>query len=275
MSSLVRVGCRKGELTRLVARPVGRRDADLERVDAFEVLQGGDPCRHPVTGADPAQQHDDGGAAAGHEQSRRQPADRRGPVGELQQHHAVEDQHQVGNGQQSVALVEPVVGKIADQRQDDQGDRRVERPLAQALRQAALALKPGLDGVVHGRPPTAATTAAATRRPLKQAPADGPLRRIDPQPVQNGEDQRIDAQPLVQAVHLVEPAQPLLGPLRPQRENHRQAHAAHGDDAGVLAHVATPLEQRRSLVEPRFGQKPQQRQDREADPESALDVLHD
>ena len=96
--------------------------------------------------ADPEQQRHTAGQAAGDHQHRHQRADGRSPVGGLHQHHGMEHQHQVDDGQQAVGLEEVAIGKALEQREDDQHDQRIECPFAEVLRQAAQAAEELDDG---------------------------------------------------------------------------------------------------------------------------------
>jgi len=76
----------------------------------------------------------------------------------------------------------------------------------------------------------------------------------------NRNNKHRDAEPFVQAVHLVESAQPRLRPARPQGQDHRNAHATDCENAGHLHHRSAKRKERGGLKYGRFRNQPQHHQ---------------
>ena len=217
--------------------------------------------------ADTARQRDHGGdAAAGHQHGEHD-AHRLRPVGKGRQQHRVEDQRQVGDGQQAVGLEEQAVGEALGERDHDQHHRRVEGPLAHRFREATLGAEEDLDRVGERR----------LRPPLglhQPAPAHRPLRALRPQPVDHREHQAGDAQPLVQAVGLVQPVEQRLHPHRAQRQDHAHAHDADADHAGVVDRHRAQGKVFIAVGQQRIGHPPQQAEQQQQPSVRKPDVVH-
>ena len=228
----------------------------------------GDFAARTVRASNAARQRQDRcvGAAC-HQRGEHQP-DRAAPVAEGQQHHAMHHQREVDGRHQPVGLQEASVGETLDQRDGRQHDKAVEGPLADGFGQAALFLEEAedFDSLLWAR---------AALRARQPAPAHGPFRPLGPQPVDGRQRQAGDAQPFVQAVALVEPTQERLEPQRAQCEQHRHAHDAHREDAGVMHGERADREVAAVAEVHRVGQPPQQTEPRQDQDESELDAFHD
>ena len=159
-------------------QPLGRSIAASITCTPGVAMQLGDAARHPPRRPHPSEQNDDRGIGAVAEQHRHHEPQRRGPAAEAHEHDGVEHQDQVDRGEQAVGLVEQPVGDALDQRHGDEQHRRVERPLAQALRRLAQAaqglrnrvLRPAAGARASaapaspGRPPTSAPWPTASGR---------------------------------------------------------------------------------------------------------------
>ena len=148
MRAFRRVRGDKCKLPGFMARPaVGTVDGHLERMNARVVLQGCDPGRRFSTGSDTAEKNDHRAIGSGQQEERQQQSERREPVAELRQHDRVGNEREVGNGQQTMRLVEQAIGNSLHERHDDQQNRRIEGPLADDLRDSSIARKKLLDRV--------------------------------------------------------------------------------------------------------------------------------
>ena len=206
--------------------------------------------------------------AAGGHQHAHDHAERLRPVGEGQQHHAMHDQCEVHRRHHAVGLHETAVGEALDQRDRGEHGEEVEGPLADGFGEAALLLEEAeeLDGLLGAR---------AARGFLQPAPADRPLGALGPQPVHHADRQAGDAQPLVQPVGLVHAAEQRLERGGAQGEDHRDAHRAHGEHAGVVDRERAQREVGVALDQQWIGPPPQQAEGGEDEEECEFDVLHD
>src|SRR5690606_38403134 len=95
-----------------------------------------------------------------------------------------------------VDLGKQSVGDALDQRQDDEDNRNIESPFAQAFGEAALVVKKSFQWLLH--------SLGAFLRFYQPAPTHCPFWPFGSQPVENGKNQCAHAEPFMQPVHLVE-----------------------------------------------------------------------
>ena len=131
--------------------------------------------------------------------------------------------HEGNDGHQPVRVSEVAVRDASNQCNENQNDQRVEGPFAHRLGQAALLAKKGLHAFQ-----LRTRTSGWTHKP---APAHGPFRGLDPQPMHNGGRQGSHPQPLVQTVHLVQSAHWRLDGHWTYRQHHRHRHGRESEQA--------------------------------------------
>ncbi len=222
---------------------------------------------HLALCAHAAQQHPDGGHAAPGHQGAHQPAQRGAPVVKAHQHHGVKHQHQVSHGDEPVRLEEALVRKAPHQRQHHKQHGGIKGPFAQSLGRFAQAAQPGLQSLQLGAGPALG--------PLQQACTHQPFGRFGQQPVTHRQHQPGNAQPLVQAVHLVQAAQPGLQAHRAHGQQHGQAHHTHAQHAAVLDQQIAPG--KKALEGGQAGgidEQPKSRKAEQAEPVKAVNAAH-
>ena len=258
----------KGELPRRVPRPAWRRgQPHAQRLHGRQPVGGLHRGLHPALCAHAAGQHHQRRHAASEHQRRLHPAHRLRPVGKARANHRVIHQRQIRHRQQRVRFGKPAVGKALDERQHDERRAAVKGPFAQRIGQPFLAVEPQLNRIGHLR----ARPALGAHQP---APAHHPLGAQRQPPVRHRSGQRRNAQPLVQAVGLVQPVQPALGPGRARGQHEDDAHRPNGQHPRPLHGHRAEGEVVKRLRPQRIGQQPQARQAQQNGPEGDADVFH-
>ena len=258
------------ELPRIVTRPAPLElNADFDDVQSVVADDGRHFSRDLAARRHAPKQHQEGGHAAGSHQHGHDGSQHAAPVVEFQQDDRVPDQRQVGHGQQVMDFKEMAVRKALDQGQNHQRQRRVKRPFADALGQMALVQKELLDQIRRQG------GSGRAHRALQQPPAHQPFGSLGHQPVSHGQRQPRNAQPFVQAVHLVEAAQIRFEHDGANGQQHRHAHDADAQHAGVLHQHRPPTEQA-TQARPvgLIGEPPETCEQQQVNPENTFYGLH-
>ena len=202
MRAFAAVGRQEGELAGAVVPvaldPTGQRqDVVGQRVD------GEHQPLVPARSADAAGQRQHGACTAHGGRHRHQPSCGLPPPGGRRQHHAVERDHQEHDGRDAMHLTPQVIRKPPPKRQHHQRHQDPDRPFPDVLGGPAEHVQPGCHARRLGH-------RVKQRKQQRFANLDQVMRR--------GKGRRQDAAPLVQAIHLVQAAQPGFDPSRADRQ---------------------------------------------------------
>ena len=114
----------EGELTGLMTGPaVLELERDGVDLDARQIMGRQDLSRRLALDADVPEQTDHGGQGAGQHQYPHHDAQELSPIGETGQHHRMDHQGQVHDGQPAVGREKVTVGEALDQGEGDQDHR--------------------------------------------------------------------------------------------------------------------------------------------------------